>query len=502
MKPINGNEVLWAPNSRAQWDFLAATEFEALMGGSKGGGKSRALVVDALRYIEKSSYKALILRRTYPRLRELCEFASRIYPHVGGIGTRNNTEWRFPSGAQILFSHLQHEKDVDNFQGQQFQGIFWDELCQFTQKQYETMRSCCRSEDPSIPCRMRATANPGGIGHAFVKEYFIDRCPAVSVGPAVFNAEFQVTWQPQQAGPAYRSPEGMSRRFYPAKVFDNLDLLKANPIYVKILKELPMNQRKAYLEGDWTVFEGQYFPEFNELLHVRPPRVPDKELTDEWGIPHSWPRFGGIDYGSANPWAAVECATDPSNGRVIIYRTIAAKGWTHEMQAQWLKGGSKRASYVADDACFYRGNENDSKIRQVSDAELWAQHGFCNVSPASKGRRVPGWAHVRQYLRKYDETSAWLEILDVPGARGRYGLITVFPKMMHSEKDPEDMESDCPDEARDDVMDCLRYALLSRPCPTAPAEKPRRPYAPGDWFSDTPPNDDDEPIEGTVVGNW
>lgn len=477
-------EFAWLPNSEAQWDFCAGTEFEAFYGGAKGGGKSRALVSISARFIDKPTYKGIIFRRTYPRLKELTDFAGRLFPLLGGVGRRDGTEWKFPSGAQILFGHLQHEKDVENYQGQQYQFIGFDELTQFTQKQYETMRSCCRSEDPTIPCFIRATGNPGGHGHAFVKEYFIDTCPAVSIGEPVFDKDFNVAWQPQRAGPVFTSQEGLTRRFYPAKAFDNPDLLKANPAYILILKGLPPNLRKAFLDGDWNVFDGQYFQEFSEMIHVRPPWAYQQDVTDQWGIPLSWQRFGGIDYGSANPWAAVECATDPSNGRVIIYRTIAAKGWTHQMQAEWLKAGAPNASYVADDACFYRGNENDSKVRQISDAELWAQHGFSNVAPASKGRRVPGWAHMRQFLKKMDDTRAYLEILDTPGARGPYGLITVLPKMIHSEKDPEDMETDCPDEARDDVVDCLRYALLSRPCPAAAPPKSKRPYGDNDYNPD------------------
>ncbi len=498
--------ITWRPNSRVQHEFLAAREYEALYGGAKGGGKSRALVAGALRFVQKESYKAIIFRRTYPQLRELTDFAAKIYPLHGGKGKSNNTEWKFPSGAQILFGHMQHEKDADNYNGIQYQFIGFDQLEQFTKHQYETMRSCCRSEDPTIPCFIRATSNPGGVGHAWVKEFFIDTCRPVNLGPAIHDKMFDVLWQPQKAGKPYVTPDGIKRRFYPAKVFDNPDLLLANPHYVKILKELPANMRKAYLDGNYDIFDGQYFAEWNEALHVRPPWIP-QEGTDEWGIPLTWPRFGGIDYGSANPWAALECATDPSNGRVIVYRAIAAKAWTHAMQAEWLLNGSPNAVYVADDACFVRGNEKDAKVKQVSDAELWGQHGFHRVGPASKGRRVPGWAHLRQFLRPYDDTCALIEFHDTAGARGRYGIITTMPKMVHSEHDPEDMETDCPDEARDDAPDCLRYALLSRPVPAKIEKTKKRPFAKGDYGAAKEDEEDEKYEEqehsgGPAVGNY
>lgn len=503
-----GEDYAWRPNSQVQYDFLSATEFEALYGGAKGGGKSRALVADALRLIDRPTYKAIIFRRTFPRLRELTDFAAKIYTLYGGVGKQSNTEWTFPSGAQILFGHMQHEKDTENHHGVQYQLVAWDQLEQFTKAQYDSIRSCVRSEDPTIPCYMRATSNPGGVGHGWVKEYFIDTCPPKNVGPPIFDETFKVTWQPQRAGKGFVSPEGITRQFYPAKVFDNPDLLLANPHYVSVLKELPPQLCKAYLDGDYNIFQGQYFPEFSETLHVRPPRTVQEGITDEWGIPLSWPRWGGIDYGSANPWAAGELATDPSNGKPILYRTIAAKGWTHEEQAKWLLAGSPNADYVADDACFYRGNEADSKVKQISDAELWAQHGFNRVRPAHKGGRVAGWAHLRQFLKKQNDTTGFLEISDTPGARGRYGIITVFPKMVHDEKNPEDMESECPDEARDDALDFLRYACLQRPAPAARPDKPRRPWKHGDYWKD--PNkvdeenldDDGNPIDGTVVGDY
>ena len=461
--------VTWRPNSPAQYRFMAATEYEGLFGGSRGPGKSVALAVMALRYVKKATYKAAIFRRTYPQLLELTDCAARLYRAAGGVGRDNNTEFRFPSGAQILFRHLQHEKDCDNYQGHQYQFLGYDELCHFTFKQYDTMRACCRTADPEIRCMIRATANPGGIGHRWCKEYFIDTCPPVNVGAPIHDAVFDVMWQPQEPGTGYISPEGLSRQFYPAKVFDNADLLKANPEYVKNLKSLAPAMRSAYLDGDWNVFQGQFWPEFNEMLHVRPP-WPVSEGSDEWGIPPTWKRIGGIDYGSRNPWAAVEAAVDPATGRVIVYRTISAPGWTHEMQAQWLLAGSPACDWVADDQCFVRGNRDDGKVIQMTDAELWGKHGFNRVRPAHKGHRPPGWAHMREFLKPFDETgrTAWLEIMDTPGARGKYGLITCLQLAVYSEKNPEDMESDS-DDAPDHVLDAMRYLCLQRPLPAPPA---------------------------------
>lgn len=506
---VDETAVAWKPNSEAQWRFSAAGEFEALYGGAKGGGKSRVLVAMALRFVHRPTYKAVIFRRTYPRLKELIEFARRIYPLHGGKGTAKWMDWRFPGGGQILFRHMQHESDAGDHQGQQYQFIGFDELTQFTKEQYEELLSCARSEDPEIPVMVRSTANPGGIGHGWVKERFIDCCPTVALGPPRKHEETGVVWQPLGPGPVFYDPlTRLSRRFYPSKAFDNPDLLKANPHYINLLKGLPLHLRKAYLEGDWNVFHGQYFTEWKEALHVRPPGFWEKGVTDQFGIPLSWERFGGIDYGSANPWSAVECAADPASGRVIAYRGITAPGWNHQMQAEWLREGSAKTMWVADDGCFWRGNPKDEKVRQASDAELWAKYGFTNVMPAQKGYRVPGWAHLREFLKPMDDAGerAWLEVWDRPGFRGRYGLITVFPKMVHSEDNPEDMESDCPDDARDDALDALRYALLMRPVPKVVRMVHEVLIASGDYYrakelAAAGTSGGDESLRGTV-GGW
>lgn len=499
-----GKKVLWEPNSYAQEDFVVSKEFEAFLGGAKGGGKSAALVSMSTRYVHKAKYKAIIFRRTYPRLRELTDRARDMYPKLGGQGKNNNTEWIFPSGAQIIFAHLQHDKDVDNYQGQQYQFIGFDEVTQFTRDQYITMLSCCRSPDPSVPCYIRATGNPGGAGHVWVKERFIDSCKPIHVGPPVHNTGFDVLWQPQKAGTAL-SDGGLTRRFYPAKVFDNLDLLASSPAYVLVLKNLPENLRKAYLDGDWESFQGQFFAGWSEVLHVKKPWIaqPDNPEIDQWGIPKSYLRIGSIDWGVARPWSAGEACIHPDTGRVSIYRTITEPGWDHERQAKWCLAGAPGVTWVADDACFNKPNTADLKIKQVTDVELWRNYGLHNVIRAEKGFRIPGWRHLIEFLKPManDPTIAGLEIWDVPGARGPYGIITVMPKMIHDPDNPEDMLSECPDEARDDAPDMLRMMLLHRPVPKAMPEKSKRPYAVGDYFANKPVQEDEMP-EGTIVGNW
>ena len=138
---MNGNRqgrpIIWHPQPR-QAAFMARPEDEALYGGAAGGGKSDALVMEALRQIHIPYYKGLILRKTYPQLSELVEKSLHYYPLVDPGATYNATGhvWRFSSGAKILFRSLPHPKDKFNYQGQAYDFIAFDELTQFTWEEY------------------------------------------------------------------------------------------------------------------------------------------------------------------------------------------------------------------------------------------------------------------------------------------------------------------------------------------------------------------------------
>ena len=122
---------------------MARPEDEALYGGAAGGGRSDALVMEALRQVHIPHYKALILRKTYPQLTELVEKTQGYYPRILPKARYNATShtWRFPSGAKIVFGNLQHPKDKLNYQGKAYDFIAFDELTQFTYEEYSYLFS-------------------------------------------------------------------------------------------------------------------------------------------------------------------------------------------------------------------------------------------------------------------------------------------------------------------------------------------------------------------------
>lgn len=234
---------LWQPTPR-QSAFLAATEDEVLFGGAAGGGKSDALVIDALgighNAIRNPNYRALLIRQTFPELRELMDRTRQLYPVAMPGAELVDKEWRFPSGAKLFFGYCERDADVYQYQGQQFQYIGVDELSHFaTAYAWEYLSSRLRSPDRTLPCYMRATSNPG-------PKWIMDRWN-IGKGGAESMVEIEVD------GRVFK------RRFIPSRLQDNPHL--ADTGYAQRLKMLPEADRRALLDGEWGVVDvpGAYY---------------------------------------------------------------------------------------------------------------------------------------------------------------------------------------------------------------------------------------------------
>ena len=248
------NKIIWAPQPR-QLAFMRRLEDEALYGGSAGGGKSDCALAEALRQVEIPHYRGLILRKTYPQLSELVDRSGELYKSAIPGARFNDSKhcWIFPSGAKIYFGSLQYDKDKTNYQGKRYDFIDFDELTQFTYSEYSYLFSRNRPNGPGTRCYMRAQANPGGIGHGWVKERFITPAPPMTT-----------IWETVKI----RFPDGheeerkRSRIFVPSTVFDNEILLRNDPEYLTRLAALPEKEKNALLYGDWNSFSGQVFSEW------------------------------------------------------------------------------------------------------------------------------------------------------------------------------------------------------------------------------------------------
>lgn len=238
--PVSEN-IIWAPTPK-QEEFLSASETELLYGGAAGGGKTDALIIDALGLWQDAlsvpRYRALLLRTTFPQLREVIDRTRAIYPRIvpGAFYHTGDKEWRFPSGAKVIFGYLERDSDCDNYQGQEYQYIGFEELTQWGSSYcFDYLRSRLRGTD--LKKLMRATCNPGGIGSKWVQDYWRISDDG---SPSKFKLAYDVDGELVE----------ISRRFIPARVTDNPHLPAAYRANLMAQSDVV---RKALLEGRWDV---------------------------------------------------------------------------------------------------------------------------------------------------------------------------------------------------------------------------------------------------------
>lgn len=238
------SRIIIAPQPGYQTEFLSRPETEVLYAGEAGGGKSFALLLDALRYIHERDYKAIIFRRTFPDLGHLIQEAMEIYKPLGADYKEQNHSFVFPSGAMIRFSHLQHTKNIYDHQGQQYDFIGFDELPQFPKLAYVYLFSRLRGKNPNIKRYMRGTGNPDGEHLLWVKARFID-CLEPLKPKWFLTAGDRDTEVPAGTNGA------ISRCFVPSIRSENMALMGNDPDYESRLNQLPEAQKRALKFGLW-----------------------------------------------------------------------------------------------------------------------------------------------------------------------------------------------------------------------------------------------------------
>lgn len=254
-KTTNRHSDDWYPNKGPQSRYLSLTCFEALYGGAAGGGKSDALLVDAIRGVGRghgAGYAALLLRREFPDLEmSLMRRAHTLYPRIGGTWSGQSKTWTFPGRETVRFGHAQHELDVHQYQGAEFQFVGFDELTSFTEYQYTYLISRLRSP-LGIRCRLRGATNPGGKGHEWVFKRFAPWLDSSSLTRARPGEVFYFTRDTDGAErlSSKGQPGALGRTFVPAMLADN-PYLATDGVYSRSLDELDPVTRAQLKNGDW-----------------------------------------------------------------------------------------------------------------------------------------------------------------------------------------------------------------------------------------------------------
>ena len=437
-------EIIFEPNPGPQTDFLASTEQEVLYGGSAGGGKSYAMIADPVRYLNNPNARMLLVRRSTEELRELISVSKQLYPKaIPGIKfMERDKTWVAPSGATLWMSYLDRDDDVMRYQGQAFNWIGFDELTQWpTPYPWNYMRSRLRTTKASgLPLYMRATSNPGGPGHQWVKKTFID--------PSIPNEDFWAT--DTDSGEVISWPKGHSRegeplfkrRFIPATLFDN-PYLAEDGMYEANLLSLPEHQRRQLLEGDWDINEGAAFPEFNRNIHV----------VEPYDIPNSWVKFRACDYGYGSHTGVIWFTVTPSE-QLVVYRELYVSKVTADNLADMIleiEDGEKMRYGVLDSSLWHNRGDTGPSL-----AEQMIMKG-CRWRPSdrSRGSRIAGKNEIHRRLQ-VDEFTEKPRLVFFSSCTN---IISQLPSIPLDKRNPEDVDTN----AEDHLYDALRYGIMTRP---------------------------------------
>ena len=449
---VDGKRVAWVPQPR-QAEFMRRFEDEVLFGGAAGGGKSDALIAEALRQISVPWYKGLILRKTYPQLTELIDKAYRLYPQIDPKAKYNDSKhtWTFRSGAKIAFGSLLHPKNKFDYQGRDYDFIAFDELTHFTAEEYEYLRSRNRPSGPGTRCYMRATANPGGIGHTWVKARFIDPAPAMTT-----------IWEDVeiQEDSGAKTVKRMSRIFIPSKVEDNYALMSNDPMYKVKLLSLPEAERKALYNGDWNSYVGQVFGEFtNDPDHYKDGKYTN--VIQPFEPPKFWRVLRSFDWGYNKPFSVGWFAVDQDG---IMYRILEWYGCKPVRQDEGLQLDAsevfEQIARMEREHPYLKGRT----IRGVADPAIWQKNGGVSINEEAQRKgvyfdkadntRIAGIAQVHERLRFGKDGRPRLYVFNTCR-----DFIRVFPAQQYDPNKPEDVDT----KGEDHIFDECRYACMQNP---------------------------------------
>lgn len=442
---------------------------EILYGGAAGGGKSHLLRIIAISFaLAVAGIQIYIFRRLSDDLLKnhmegVSGFRNLLADWVSKglikINESTNTITFTWNGSKIYLCHCQYEKDVTKYQGAEIHILLVDELTHFTEYIYRFLRGRCRTGGLVVSDEYKeklpfvlAGSNPKGIGHAWVKQTFIDHAP------------------PMEIKRASKKEGGMLRQFIPSKLSDNPTMMLNDPEYVNRLEGLGNEQLvRAMLDGDWDILEGAYFSNFSRERHVIKP----------FNIPMHWSRICGMDWGYAAPfavlWFAVSDGTMTLNnglhipkGALVGYREwYGSDGEPNKglrLDAAQLAIGIKKRSMderfslmVADPAIF-------AVQTGISVAEIMQQHGV-KWYPADN-KRVPGWQQLHLRLNGTDESEHKPMIYFFDTCKD---TIRTIPMQQHDSGNVEDLNSSL----EDHCSDVVRYVCMTRPIISVQKDKPK-----------------------------
>jgi hypothetical protein len=454
--------IAWAPQPGSQTLFVTSPVFETLYEGTRGPGKTNALLMDYCQHVGcglGKAWRGILFRQSYPALADVVakslEWIPKAFP--GAKFNASSYVWKFPDGEELLLRYMERKKDYWSYHGHEYPWIGWDELTNWADSScYDIMRSCCRSSKPNVPRKYRATANPHGPGHHWVKGRFIDVAAR---------------------GVIVTDKRGNQRVTLHGHWSENRFLLENDPEYVNRLLESTEDdpdQQAAWVDGEWDVAAGAFFGGvWSRQHHVLAP----------FAIPIGWRIDRAFDWGSSKPFSVgwwAESDGSPAtlaNGltrhfaRGTLFRIAewygCQKGKPNvglQLEASDIAGGILERQRNQWPNRFVQPGPADSSIFDVQDGhcigDSFKKAGVTWLS-ANKGpgSRKNGWALMRERLG-----AAKRHPTEKPGLfvfASCTDFIRTVPMLPRDEKKPDDIDTAAEDHAADEA----RYRILA---PAAP----------------------------------
>jgi len=411
-------------------DALAGPAVYVLIGGAAGGSKSKGLrEIGHQRCMTIPNFRVLLLRRTYKELEQThLRDAETEAPEMGAVAVPSAKILRYPNGSLMQFGHCETAADAANYLSAEYDLILFDELVTFEETMFLLIASRARSTKPGVIPKVLCGTNPGGPQSHWVRMRFIDK--------TVDLEHF----------PDYRPEEWA---FIPSKLEDNPYL---DQQYERKLLALPPALRKAYRDGDWDIFPGQFFPEWRKATHVAALPIPPGA---KW--------YRALDWGFVNPGACLWIAVFPE-GRAYVRHEWNPQRVINKDQAQGIARrtsdyGIRVMASIADTGMWTPDGDSGE-----SPAETYARYGV-PLTQASK-ERVAGWARLRHWLQLAPDGKPWLMVH--PDCAY---LIRTLPSLISATNKPEDVDTD----GEDHSCDALRYFVMARPSPERASSRPVKP---------------------------
>lgn len=428
--------VVWRPQPGPQKALIDCPLHELLYGGARGGGKTDGVLGKFALKAERHGrdFNAVFFRKEMPQQDDLIERARSIYTPLGASWADQKKLFTFPQGGRVRFRPLENVTDAEKYQGQNLTDAAIEEAGNYASPAPIDMLFGALRSVNGVPIQLILTANPGGPGHHWIKDRYVDPWPA---GMKVLERQL---------------PNGAIHRYcyIPSRVGNNRILLANDPGYVDRLHLVGSPELvKAWLEGDWNVIAGAFFPEFSGERHVIAP----------FQIPGHWLRFRAMDWGSAKPFSVGWYAVSDGwpglpRGCLVKYRewygasapNVGIK-YTAEQVAQGIKEreAGDKVNYGVIDPAAYQQDGGPAIAERMLREGVTFQRG--------DNKRLPGWDQLRARL-KGDEDGPMLVFFSTC-----VHTIRTLPALQHDRHKAEDVDTDAEDHAGDET----RYACMSRP---------------------------------------